>query len=167
MTERTTMSERTIEHAVQLNDLRDGDGEYLAGTVNVTGNVVLTSMNLERLPVQFGVVSGQFFCGNNRLTTLEGAPDSVGGHFGCGMNQLTSLVGVHKILRRIGGTLFISGNEIASGGIGLILVEELSKIDTDQPAFEIINKYLGQGMRGVLRCQEALHDAGFEEFARL
>ncbi len=112
-------------------------------------------------------VGGNFGCGNNRLTSLESAPGAVGGHFYCGKNRLTTLVGVHKILKRIGGELFLAGNEIASGGIGLILVEGLTEIYTDQPAFKIINKYLGQGNKGVLRCQEALHEAGLEEFAKL
>ncbi len=167
----------TTEHTIwgnvnELDQLRDGDGKYLAGIVNVTGNVSLPDLGLEQLPVKFGTVGGNFWCGNNRLTSLEGAPGTVGvgtvgGNFYCTRNRLTSLIGVHRILRRIDGRLFICGNEIASGGIGLVLVEGLTEIDADQPAFGIINGFLGQGMRGLLRCQEALHDAGFEEFARL
>ncbi len=179
-------------HTVQgdvtsLDQLRGADGEFLAGVVNVTGGVDLYNMDLDRLPVRFGVVSGDFDCSQNRLTSLEGAPGSVGGYFSCNVNRLTSLVdapgvvagnfwcienlltslvGVHRILKRVGGVLHIKGNEIMSGGIGLILVEGLTEIDTDQPAFEIINEYLGQGNRGVLLCQEALHEAGFEEFAK-
>ncbi len=150
-----------------LNQLRGKDGEFLVGTVNVTGYVNLVGQKLQRLPVQFGAVGRDFFCHKNWLTSLEGAPGSVGGDFYCYTNRLTSLVGVHRILRRIGGTLHIWGNPIASGGIGLILVEGLIKINADQPAFEIINRYLGQGNKGVLRCQEALHEAGLEEYAKL
>ncbi len=150
-----------------LDDLRGEDGEYLAGTVNVAGTVNLSCLGLERLPVQFGTVSGNFYCYNNRLTSLEGAPSSVGGNFYCGGNRLTSLVGVHRILRRIDGWLYIRENPIESGGIGLLRVEGLTRIGTDQPEFEVINRYLGQGMTGVLRCQEALHDAGYGEFAQL
>ncbi len=158
-------------HTVQgdvtsLDQLRGGDGEYLDGTVNVAGRVDLAGMKLERLPVKFGTVGGYFDCGGNRLTSLEGAPGSVGRDFYCNGNRLTTLVGAHKILKRIGDELFLAGNEIVSGGIGLILVEGLTKIDADQPAFKIINKYLGQGMKGVLRCQEALHDAGYGEYAK-
>ncbi len=183
------MNEHTIQGDVtSLDDLRYGNGEFLSGTVNVAGRVYLYGMKLERLPVKFGTVGGYFGCHNNRLTSLEGAPGSVGGYFDCGWNRLTSLegapgsiggnfscsynrltslVGVHRILKRVGGELFIRNNSIVSGGIGLVLVERLTKIDADQPAFEIIEKYLGQGNKGLLRCQEALHDAGFGEFAKL
>ncbi len=171
----------------RLDQLRGKDSEFLVGIVNVTGDVNLHGQKLQRLPVQFGTV-GRFFdcssnqltsledapstvgedfnCNNNRLTSLEDAPSTVGGYFLCRNNRLTSLVGVHRILRRIGGTLSIKGNPIASGGIGLILVEGLAGIVADQPAFEIINGFLGQGNKGVLRCQEALHDAGYGEFAK-
>ncbi len=177
----------TVAKVRSLADLRDGNGEFLSGTVDVVGGVMLTK-GLKRLPVQFGAVGGHFNCAVNALTSLEGAPPSVGGYFDCSNNQLTSLKGaprsvggnlncsrnqlttlegVHRILRRIDGRLYISGNGIVTGGIGLLLVEGLTKIVADQPAFEIINGFLGQGMRGVLRCQEALHEAGYGEHARL
>ncbi len=43
--------------------------------------------------VRFGVVRGYFYCNNNQLTSLEGAPQKVGGDFYCDDNQLTSLEG--------------------------------------------------------------------------
>ncbi len=126
------------------------------------GNNQLTS--LEGVP---RTISGDFYCSGNWLTTLEGAPRTVGGNFYCHKNRLTSLVGVHRIIKQIGAGLNFTANGIEHGGIGLILVEGLTEISADQPAFEIINKYLGQGKRGVLLCQEALHEAGYGEFARL
>ncbi len=183
------MTEHTVRgYVTSLDDLRGEDGKFLDGTVNVLGGVYLVDLGLERLPVQFGTVGRNFICNNNLLTSLEGAPVTVGGNFGYGWNRLTSLegapvtvggnfwcsgtrlttlVGVHKIIKRIGGELYIGRNGIKAGGIGLVLVEGLTKIDADQPVFGIINKYLGQGMKGMLRCQEELHDAGFGEFARL
>ncbi len=161
------MTEHIIRDDVRsLDQLRGRDGAYLAGTVNVAGHVYLAYSHLERLPVRFGTVGGDFNCSGNRLTSLVGVPSSVGGNFWCIENRLTSLIGVHRILRRVNGSLY-NGNKIKSGGIGLVLVEGLTKIVADHPAFEIINGFLGQGMRGVLLCQEALHDAGFEEFAKL
>ncbi len=165
----------TVESVNSLNSLKGPDGRYLTGTVDVAGFVNLQFNvrfndrfdRFDRFPVQFGTVGGHFWCSDNRLTSLEGAPSTVGRYFYCNNNRLTSLVGVHRILRRVGGMLFIGGNPITSGGIGLILVEGLKKIDTKQPAFGIINGFLGQGNRGLLRCQEALHDAGFGEFAQL
>ncbi len=178
---------RMISHVDSLDDLRGPDGRYLPGTVNIGGYVYLSGLGLERFPVRFGAVGGDFYCHKNRLTSLEGAPVTVGGNFSCrnnrltslegapgsvgwdfycSYNRLTSLVGVHRILRRIAGGLYIWNNPIETGGIGLVLVEGLTGIDTDHSAFGIINKYLGQGMRGVLLCQEALHEAGFGEFTQ-
>jgi hypothetical protein len=36
-------------------------------------------------------VGGDFYCNDNRLTILTGAPKSVGGEFNCKYNNLTSL----------------------------------------------------------------------------
>jgi hypothetical protein len=43
--------------------------------------------------ISFGHVSGHFFCSNNELTSLKGAPQTVGGDFSCSYNDLTSLEG--------------------------------------------------------------------------
>jgi hypothetical protein len=43
--------------------------------------------------VNFGVVTGDFDCRHNMITSLEGAPQEVGGNFGCRDNKLTSLEG--------------------------------------------------------------------------
>ncbi len=162
-----TAEHTILDNVTRLDQLRGEDGEFLVGTVNVTGTVSLIGLGLERLPVQFGTVGGHFSCAVNALTSLEGAPRSVGGNLNCSRNQLTTLVGMHRILRRINGRLYLWNNQIAFGGIGLILVEGLTRIDAEYPAFEIINGFLGQGNKGLLRCQEALHEAGFAEHARL
>ncbi len=151
----------------ELDQLRGKDGEYLVGTVDVTGHVSLYDMYLEQLPVRFGTVGTWFDCSQNRLTSLEGAPSAVGGNFYCHTNRLTSLEGVHRILRQIDMRLDITRNKFTSGGIGLLLVKGLEEINADQPAFGIINEFLGQGKKGLLRCQEVLHETGLEEFARL
>ena len=156
--------------------------------IDVTGYVNLSNKRLEKLPAKFGKVGGYFSCigneltslegaphivgdnfssGDNKLTSLDGAPHTVGGNFGCSFNQLTSLIGVHKIIKKINGTIWLKNNPITSGGIGLILIEGLTKIDSDLPAFKVINKYLGQGKKGLLLCQDELIEAGYEEYAQL
>ena len=50
--------------------------------------------------VRFGNVSKSFNCGDNQLTTLVGAPQTVGGGFWCHNNQLTSLVGAPQTVDR-------------------------------------------------------------------
>ena len=49
--------------------------------------------------VRFGKVRGDFNCYKNELTTLVGAPQSVGGSFWCGGNQLTTLEGAPQSVR--------------------------------------------------------------------
>ena len=63
------------------------------GSIDVDGNVDLAGSGLTKLPLKFGNVTGNFYCNNNKLTTLEGSPKEVGGGFYCQFNQLTSLKG--------------------------------------------------------------------------
>ena len=63
------------------------------GLVDIDGNVNLSNRYLDKLPINFGKVTGDFFCHNNQLTTLEGVPTEVGGKFYCSYNLLTSLDG--------------------------------------------------------------------------
>ena len=61
------------------------------GTIDVDADVHLSRRGLTKLPLKFNHVSGNFWCGENELTTLEGSPQSVGGGFYCHNNQLTTL----------------------------------------------------------------------------
>ena len=61
--------------------------------------------------VRFGVVKRDFFCDENQLTSLEGAPQSVGGSFHCNLNQLTNLAGAPQ---RVGGGFYCSTNGLTS-----------------------------------------------------
>ena len=64
------------------------------GTIDVDDSVYLGEMKLQILPLKFGKVTGGFNCFSNALSTLEGAPHTVGGNFACGRNpELHSLVG--------------------------------------------------------------------------
>jgi len=58
------------------------------GTVDVDGIVDLSRRNLSKLHLKFGRVTGNFYCYNNKLTTLEGCPKVVGGEFYCYDNPL-------------------------------------------------------------------------------
>jgi hypothetical protein len=180
------------EVASKYDLLDEVTGEYLTGEVNVQDYVSLNAEEhadkLSKLPVKFGKVGGYFSCSFNKLTSLEGAPSSVGdyfvcsnnrltslegaprevhGYFSCAKNKITSLEGIHKIFKIISGGFYCVGNPITSGGIGLILIEGLKGIHTDHHAFTIIRKYLGQGKKGLLLCQDELVEAGYEEYAKL
>jgi hypothetical protein len=63
------------------------------GSIDVDGDVDLSNNGLTKIPLKFRNVLGDFYCHENQLTSLEGAPNIVGGDFNCDDNQLTSLEG--------------------------------------------------------------------------
>jgi hypothetical protein len=63
------------------------------GSVDVNYNVRLNECQLTEMPLKFGIVTGDFYCVNNQLTSLEGTPREVSGDFSCSDNLLTSLEG--------------------------------------------------------------------------
>ena len=81
------------------------------GTVDVKGSVNLSHKNLTRLPLQFGKVSGDFYCNDNQLTTLEGCPTEVGRGFNCYNNQLTTLEGCPT---SVGGAFNCQDNQLTT-----------------------------------------------------
>ncbi len=71
------------------------------GTVDVEGDVDIFYKNLTgEIPIQFNKVGGSFYCYNNKLISLKGAPEKVGGDFSCTYNNLTSLKGAPKEVGR-------------------------------------------------------------------
>jgi hypothetical protein len=80
------------------------------GSVDVDGVVFLSSEKLTKLPLKFGKV-GNFYCSENKLTSLSGAPFEVGGDFYCPYNQLTSLSGAP---REVGGDFYCHYNNLMS-----------------------------------------------------
>ena len=64
------------------------------GLIDVDGDFDCNEQGLTDFKgVEFGDVSGNFYCEHNQLTSLEGAPKTVGGDFYCANNQLTTLEG--------------------------------------------------------------------------
>ena len=56
--------------------------------VDVEGDCDLSNLKLSEIPVQFRVVTGNFDCDNNQLTSLEGSPGRVGEGFYCDHNPV-------------------------------------------------------------------------------
>ena len=82
------------------------------GLVDVSGNFDCSWEDLDSLKgVRFGQVSGHFWCYENNLTSLEGAPQRVVGGFSCSSNNLTSLVGAPQ---SVGGGFSCSSNNLTS-----------------------------------------------------
>jgi len=98
----------------------DIDGSFsidpATGVVDVKGHVIMKSYathspTFSQLPVQFGHVTGDFWCEFKDLTTLAGAPDYVGGSFRCEGNELTTLEGAPD---HVGGRFKCSTNKLVS-----------------------------------------------------
>jgi hypothetical protein len=77
------------------------------GTVDVYGDVDLYAMNLTKLPLKFGKVTGEFQCAENDLISLEGMPSELIGSFYVYANKLKSLVGCPS---EIGGDFLCNDN---------------------------------------------------------
>lgn len=85
--------------------------EQADGTLAVD-HLDLGNMKLEKLPDLSKVfVREYFWCHNNRLTSLAGAPFFVGGDFRCDNNILTSLAGAPQMLA---GEFGCRGNRLSS-----------------------------------------------------
>jgi hypothetical protein len=115
-------------------------------------------------------VGGNFGCSYNKLTSLEGAPASVGGYFICSYNQLTSLKGIHKILKQMNGTFYAQYNPLKSHVMGLLLVKGCKEVSLDNKVVqEVLNRYLPntRGSKAVIEAQSELLDLDLEDWAQL
>ena len=80
-------------------------------SVDVDGNVNLSSRNLTVMPLRFHKVMGHFTINNNLLTTLSGGPLAVGGNFNCYYNKLINFAGGPKW---VGGDFYAYRNLLTS-----------------------------------------------------
>ena len=85
-------------------------------------------LNLSELPMKLTVlpdilknatVDGNFWCGQNKLTSLKNAPKSVGGDFVCDFNKLTSLDGAPKT---------VGGDFVCHGNPGIFTTEDVKAV---------------------------------------
>jgi hypothetical protein len=114
-------------------------------------------------------VGGEFNCDENELTSLEFAP-AIAGSFYCSENKITSLKDIHKTIKEINGMFYAKQNPIKSHVLGLLLIKGLTTVRLEPHQVEtILNKHLPNktGNKGLLACQNALLDAGFDEFAQI
>ena len=78
------------------------------GSIDVDGSVYINNRDLIKIPFKFRNVSVYFTCSNNQLTSLEGAPNTLGGSFNCyNNNQLTSL---YSAPSSVGGNCYCHNN---------------------------------------------------------
>ena len=132
----------------------------------VTGNFWCYNNNLTSLAGCPSSVGGSFLCHGNKLTSLAGCPSKVGGSFWCHNNDLTSLADIGKQLKTC-RNFNCEINNIESNILGLLLIDRVTKVAGDGPAFKILSRWVGQGKSALFRCQKELIDAGYEEYAKL
>ena len=77
--------------------------------ITVDGDFYCGNNNLTSLKFAPSSVGGSFYCSSNELTSLEGAPTNVGRNFDCGFNNLTSLEGAPK---SVGGNFWCEANTV-------------------------------------------------------
>ena len=89
---------------------------------------------------------GDFYCSYNKLTSLAGAPKSVGGYFYCNSNQLTSLAGAPK---HVGGEFDCSYNKLNS-------LAGAPKQNDSQVKWDLFASFMSQGYVYVDRILKRL-----------
>jgi hypothetical protein len=137
------------------------------GTVDVDGDAIITSEQYHgpfTLPVQFGIVQGEFGCYVPTVTSLRGMPERIGNDFAC--RYIHSFHGVETIIKYIGRSVYI--DPTATHILGFLLIEGIRNFAIDGTGGKlnkIMNKYKGTG--DIISAQDELIDAGFKEQARL
>jgi len=66
--------------------------DYRTKKWNCLGDIDLSHCGLSRLPLEFGIIIGDFNCSHNNLTSLIGSPQNCN-IFNCNNNNLTTLEG--------------------------------------------------------------------------
>ena len=111
-------------------------------------------------------VTGNYNCKYNQLTDLVGCASHIGGELDLDGNNITSLVGIHKIIKTCSEITF-DDHLITQGGIGLLLIENLTEISSYTEQFQIISRYLGTGTKGMMACRKELISNGYALYAIL
>lgn len=80
-------------------------------TVDVHNYVDISNKKLKFLPVQFGIILGDFNCSQNQLKSLQGSPKEVYGYLDCHENRLTNF---NFLPSKITGSILAYKNKIKS-----------------------------------------------------
>jgi hypothetical protein len=148
------------------------------GLVDVDGDVKLKEeIKVRRLPVSFDRVVGNFDCSSNQLTSLEGAPTSVGGDFYCYNNNLVSLEGAptsvgggfdcifNKLTSLAGAPTHVSGGFWCSYDknlplLRLLAYQRIRVLGASLQLYQILKKYAGTGRRGAIQAAREMLELG-------
>lgn len=85
--------------------------ENLDGSIDYDGDVDISDMRLDTIPIKFRRVYGNFDCSDNKLTSLRRCPEFVEGDFYCYLNELKNL---NYGPKTVCGNYICSGNKLTS-----------------------------------------------------
>jgi hypothetical protein len=94
-----------------ITDYIQGTYTINDGIIDVDGNVNLARLKIDKIPFKFGKVTGDFYCNNNNLNSLDGSPYEVGGDLSANINRLISLEGGPK---KVGGNYHCLGQDFSN-----------------------------------------------------
>ena len=107
------MSVESLATAKEFLDSKKITYREEEGKIVVDGDIEILKKDLVggALPNLSDVeLKGSFYCFDNQLTSLAGAPQTVGKDFNCNSNQLTSLEALRD--KQIGGTINAADNPL-------------------------------------------------------
>jgi len=135
----------------------------------VGGNFYCYDNKLTSLAGAAQEVGGDFYCWHNKLTSLAGAPQEVGGSFACYDNELTSLAGAPQ---EVGGWLDCGPFGLSKGewnpkGWLRVLKEgktKARKLILTLLSAEALNKEIQKDpTRMIMKLKEVWNDEDFKE----
>ena len=100
-----------LNRGILKNFVSEGGNGFTINFGKITGNFYCFELGLKSLKGVPQEVGGDFNCSYNHLTSLEGAPQKVDGDFSCYNNRITSLEGAPQ---EIGGVFRCSSNQLTS-----------------------------------------------------
>jgi hypothetical protein len=140
-------------------------------TLTYDGDFDCFGLKLTSLKGTPASIKGDLICSDNLLTSFENCTPIIDGCIFADNNKFTSLKDIHKNFKEIKGEIHLTGNPIKSHVLGLLLIPgELTYIGLDDKRLQdILLKHIPNttGNKGVLACQNALLDAGFDDFAQI
>ena len=143
-----------------LNSL-DGCPEHITGDFYCYGNKLVSLIGGPQK------VDNLYDCSDSNITDLVGCASHIGESLNISNNRITSLIGIHKIIKSCAG-LWFDCRKIKEGGIGILLIEQMTDIEThNYEPFEIIKSYLGTGTKGMMECSKELKARGWDAYAKL
>lgn len=144
---------------------------------------LLSDLGMTKIPMKIrSNENASYLFQGNLLSSFDNFPEQASSIY-LGKNKFTSLKDIHKHIKQITCReaiktgLFAANNVIKSHVLGLLKIDGLTEVmlygvgDPRELLYveNIINKYLPnkRGNDAVMECQNALIDAGYEEYAQL